>query len=125
MDSVVPCRRLSPCLKDSGNRRAGDYECVEDRVSIRIADRRNNAMQSLFITGFAAALTVAATAPAFAQEQSVKGKDAVAIVAEGNIRASSSEGFQGFLLLVEHRGKNYTCTLTATGQVQECYPLYW
>jgi hypothetical protein len=82
-------------------------------------------MRSLFITGIAAALTVAATIPVLAQERPVKGNDAVAIVAEGNIRASSSEGFQGFLLLVEHRGKNYTCAVTATGQVQECFPLYW
>lgn len=82
-------------------------------------------MHSSFITVFAAALVVATTVPALAQERPVKGNEAVAIVAEGNIRASSSEGFQGFLLLVEHRGKNYTCAVTATGQVQECFPLYW
>jgi hypothetical protein len=39
--------------------------------------------------------------------------------------ASSSEGFQGFLLLIEYQGRNYTCAVTATGQVQECFPLYW
>lgn len=70
---------------------------------------------------FAAALAM----PAVAQEMPVKGKAAVEIVTRGTIRASSSEGFQGFLLLIEYQGKNYTCAVTATGQVQECYPLYW
>ena len=69
--------------------------------------------------------SAASAAPALAQQQPVKGKDAVAIVEKGNIRASSSEGFQGFLLLVEYQGRNYTCAITATGQVQECFPLYW
>jgi len=73
---------------------------------------------------FAAALALAA-APAAAQEQPVKGEEAVAIVQGGQIRASSSEGFQGFLLLIDYRGRNYTCAVTATGQVQTCYPLYW
>jgi len=64
-------------------------------------------------------------APALAQDRPAKGKEAVEIVSKGNIRASSSEGFQGFLLLIEYQGKNYTCAVTATGQVQECFPLYW
>jgi hypothetical protein len=63
--------------------------------------------------------------PASAQDRPVTGKEAVAIVEKGNIRASSSEGFQGFLLLIEYQGRNYTCAITATGQVQECFPLYW
>ncbi len=70
-----------------------------------------------------AALAIVAV-PATAQ-QSVKGPQAVAIVQGGQVRASSSQGFQGFLLLIEYQGKNYTCTVTATGQVQGCYPLYW
>ena len=70
---------------------------------------------------FAAALAM----PASAQQMPVKGKEAVEIVTKGTIRASSSEGFQGFLLLIEYQGRNYTCAVTATGQVQECYPLYW
>lgn len=68
--------------------------------------------------------TALAASPAGAQ-QPVKGQDAVAIVQGGQIRASSSEGFQGFLLLIEYRGVNYTCAVTAGGQVQTCYPLYW
>jgi len=78
------------------------------------------ALAAVFMLGLAAP-----AAPALAQQQPVKGKDAVAIVEKGNIRASSSEGFQGFLLLVEYQGRNYTCAVTATGQVQECFPLYW
>lgn len=70
------------------------------------------------------AMAVAASVPATAQ-QPAKGQEAVAIVQGGQIRASSSEGFQGFLLLIEYRGVNYTCTLTATGQVQACYPIRW
>jgi len=70
-------------------------------------------------------LAIAFTAVPAAAQQPVKGQEAVAIVKGGQIRASSSEGFQGFLLLVEYRGMNYTCTVTATGQVQTCYPLYW
>lgn len=73
----------------------------------------------------AATLLAAVSGPALAQERPVKGKEAVAIVQGGQIRASSSEGFQGFLLLIDFRGKNYTCAVTATGQVQTCYPLYW
>lgn len=79
--------------------------------------------KSVLATCLVAALAVAAS-PATAQ-QSVKGPEAVAIVQGGQIRASSSQGFQGFLLLIEYRDKNYTCTVTATGQVQGCYPLYW
>ena len=72
------------------------------------------------------ALAMAFTAvPAVAQQIPVKGQEAVAIVQGGQIRASSSEGFQGFLLLIEYRGMNYTCAVTAAGQVQTCYPLYW
>ncbi len=66
-----------------------------------------------------------ALAPALAQDRPVKGNEAIEIVSKGNIRASSSEGFQGFLLLIEFQGRNYTCAVTATGQVQECFPLYW
>jgi len=73
----------------------------------------------------AALVMFAAAAPSLAQDRPAKGREAVEIVTKGNIRASSSEGFQGFLLLVEYQGKNYTCTVTATGQVQECFPLYW
>ena len=71
-------------------------------------------------------LVMAFTAiPAAAQQQPAKGQEAIAIVESGQIRASSSEGFQGFLMLIEYRGANYTCTVTATGQVQACYPLRW
>lgn len=78
------------------------------------------------ISAISVVLAMAFTAaPATAQQIPVKGQEAVAIVQGGQIRASSSEGFQGFLLLVEYRGKNYTCTVTATGQVQTCNPLYW
>lgn len=72
-----------------------------------------------------AAMLAAFSGPALAQERPAKGKEAVAIVQGGKIRASSSEGFQGFLLLIDYQGKNYTCAVTATGQVQTCYPLYW
>jgi hypothetical protein len=82
-------------------------------------------MQKVFVAATAAFLALAASVPAIAQQQPVKGDEAVAIVTQGTIRASSSEGFQGFLLLIEHRGRNYTCAVTSTGQVQECYPLYW
>ncbi|MDH3228284.1 MAG: hypothetical protein OEN55_00665 [Alphaproteobacteria bacterium] len=70
-------------------------------------------------------LAVTFTAVPAVAQQPVKGQEAVAIVQGGQIRASSSEGFQGFLLLIEFRGKNYTCAVTAGGQVQTCYPLYW
>ena len=70
-------------------------------------------------------LAIAFTAVPAAAQQPVKGQEAVAIVKGGQIRASSSEGFQGFLLLIEYRGVNYTCTVAASGQVQTCYPLYW
>jgi len=66
-----------------------------------------------------------AAIPAGAQQIPAKGQEAVAIVKNGQIRAASSEGFQGFLLLIEYRGANYTCTVTAVGQVQTCYPLHW
>lgn len=74
---------------------------------------------------FLAAVFALTAAPAAAQQQPVKGEEAVAIVQGGQIRASSSEGFQGFLLLIDYRGRNYSCAVTATGQVQTCYPLYW
>lgn len=82
-------------------------------------------MRSLKIACIAAFIGCISALPAAAQEQPVKGKQAVEIVSQGNIRASSSQGFQGFLLLIEYRGKNYTCAVDATGQVQGCYPLYW
>lgn len=82
-------------------------------------------MRRIFLAAGAAIVMFASVVPAVAQDRSVKGKEAVAIVEKGNIRASSSEGFQGFLLLIEFQGKNYTCAVTATGQVQECFPLYW
>jgi len=82
-------------------------------------------MRRMFGAAFAAVLLFAAAVPALAQDRPVKGQDAVAIVEKGTIRASSSEGFQGFLLLIEYQGRNYTCAVTATGQVQECFPLYW
>jgi len=85
-------------------------------------------MRRMFLAALAAAVmfaSVGSAIPASAQDRPVKGKDAVTIVEKGNIRAASSEGFQGFLLLVEFQGRNYTCAITATGQVQECFPLYW
>lgn len=82
-------------------------------------------MRGMFLAAGAAVVMVASIAPALAQDRPVKGKEAVEIVSKGNIRASSSEGFQGFLLLIEYQGKNYTCAVNATGQVQECFPLYW
>jgi hypothetical protein len=85
-------------------------------------------MRRMFLAALAAAVMFASAAsaiPASAQDRPVKGKDAVTIVEKGNIRAASSEGFQGFLLLIEYQGRNYTCAVTATGQVQECFPLYW
>jgi len=65
-----------------------------------------------------------AAVPAVAQ-QPVKGQEAITIVQGGQIRASSSQGVQGFLLLIEYRGANFTCVVTAAGQVQTCYPLRW
>ena len=67
----------------------------------------------------------ALTAVPAAAQQPIKGREAVAIVQSGQIRASTTEGFQGFLLLIEYKGKNYTCAVTANGQVQTCNPLYW
>lgn len=81
-------------------------------------------MRKMFLAAAAVLFAIAASVPAMGQ-QGVKGDEAVVIVTQGTIRASSSEGFQGFLLLIEYRGKNYTCTVTAIGQVQECFPLYW
>ena len=72
-----------------------------------------------------AAFVVFAAGPAAAQQQPVKGKDAVAIVKGGQIRASSSQGFQGFQLLIEYQGNTYMCGVKANGQVQACFPLYW
>ena len=71
------------------------------------------------------ALAMAFTVTPVAAQQAVKGQEAVKIVEDGQIRASSSQGVQGFLLLVVHEGKNYACVVTATGQVQTCNPLYW
>ena len=82
-------------------------------------------MRRMFLAAGAAVVMVASTVPALAQDRPVKGKEAVEIVSKGTIRASSSEGFQGFLLLIEYQGRNYTCAVNATGQVQECFPLYW
>ncbi|MBE9554972.1 MAG: hypothetical protein IMF05_16020 [Proteobacteria bacterium] len=82
-------------------------------------------MRRMFLAAGAAVVLVASAVPALAQDRPVKGKEAVAIIEKGTIRASSSEGFQGFLLLVEYQGRNYTCAVNATGQVQECFPLYW
>lgn len=77
------------------------------------------------ITAILMVLVMAYTAGSAAAQQAVKGQEAVAIVQGGQIRASSSAGFQGFLLLIEYRGKNYTCAVTSAGQVQACNPLYW
>jgi len=71
------------------------------------------------------AMAAALSASPAAAQMAVKGQEAVTIVHGGQIRASSSQGLQGFLLLVEYQGKNYTCVVTATGQVQTCNPLYW
>jgi hypothetical protein len=79
----------------------------------------------MLLAAGAAIVMFTVLAPALAQDRPAKGKEAVEIVSKGNIRASSSEGFQGFLLLIEYQGRNYTCAVTATGQVQECFPLYW
>ena len=91
--------------------------------------RAGNEKEDLMLKSIPAALLAAAlafaAAPAAAQQQPVKGNDAVAIVQGGQIRASSSVGLQGFLLLIDYGGKNYTCAVAATGQVQTCYPLYW
>ncbi len=80
-------------------------------------------MRSLLFT--AAAMFAFAAAPAAAQQMPVKGGEAVAIVQSGKIRAADGGGLQGFLLLIEYQGRNYTCTVNATGQVQGCFPLYW
>lgn len=82
-------------------------------------------MRRMFLAAGAAIVMFGSAIPALAQDRPVKGKEAVEIVSRGTIRASSSENFQGFLLLVEYQGRNYTCAVTATGQVQECFPLYW
>ncbi|MCK5274983.1 MAG: hypothetical protein KAR37_10080 [Alphaproteobacteria bacterium] len=82
-------------------------------------------MRRMFLAVGAAVVMVASIVPALAQDRPVTGKEAVEIVSKGTIRASSSEGFQGFLLLIEYQGRNYTCAVNATGQVQECFPLYW
>jgi hypothetical protein len=109
----------------------GDREVRAGRANDRKVPARHHADNktevsmriSVLTAGLIAALAAAA-APATAQ-QSVKGPEAVAIVQGGQVRAASSQGFQGFLLLIEYQGKNYTCTVTAAGQVQTCYPLYW
>lgn len=82
-------------------------------------------MRRMFVAAAAALFVIASATPALAQERPVAGKQAVEIVSKGTIRASSSQGFQGFLLLVEYQGRNYTCAITAAGQVQDCFPLYW
>jgi hypothetical protein len=82
-------------------------------------------MRRTGLTLVAALFAAVLAMPAAAQQMPVKGKEAVEIVTRGTIRASSSEDFQGFLLLIEYQGRNYTCAVTATGQVQECYPLHW
>lgn len=82
-------------------------------------------MRRMFLAAGAAVVMFALAAPVLAQGRSVAGKEAVTIVEKGTIRASSSVGVQGFLLLVDYQGRSYTCTVTATGQVQECFPLYW
>lgn len=82
-------------------------------------------MHRILPAAVAAFFITASAVPALAQDRPVKGKEAVEIVSKGNIRASSSEDFKGFLLLVEYQGRNYTCAVAATGQVQECFPLYW
>lgn len=82
-------------------------------------------MRRTGLTIIAASFAAALALPAVAQEQPVKGKEAVEIVAKGTIRASSNQGFQGFLFLIEYKGRNYTCSVAATGQVQDCFPLYW
>jgi hypothetical protein len=87
--------------------------------------KKGEVMRRIFLAAGAAIVMFASAAPALAQDRPVKSKEAVEIVSKGNIRASSSEGFKGFLLLIEHQGKNYTCAVNATGQVQECFPLYW
>lgn len=81
-------------------------------------------MRKTILAAAAVIFAAAAPVPAIGQ-QGLKGDEAVAIVTQGTIRASSSEGFQGFLLLIEYRGRNYTCAVTAIGQVQECFPLHW
>ncbi len=82
-------------------------------------------MRTLQIVVALAALVAIAAGPAAAQQQPVKGKEAVAIVKDGQIRSSSSQGFQGFLFLIEYQGNQYMCAVKANGQVQSCFPLYW
>jgi len=82
-------------------------------------------MRKEILAAAAALFVVLSSIPAMAQDRPVTGAEAVEIVTRGQIRASSSEGFQGFLLLIEYKGKHYTCSVNATGQVQTCYPLYW
>lgn len=82
-------------------------------------------MRRILLAAGAAIVMFASAAPTLAQGLPVKGKEAVEIVSKGDILASSSEGFQGFLLLIEYKGRSYTCAVTATGQVQECFPLSW
>jgi hypothetical protein len=75
---------------------------------------------ALFMTLFMAIMTIPAAA-----QQPVRGQEAIAIVQGGDIRASSSEGVQSLLLLVDYRGTQFTCIVTAVGQVQTCHPLHW
>ena len=82
-------------------------------------------MRSLLSTAAVAAMFAFAAAPAASQQLPAKGKEAVAIVEGGTIRAAEGGGLQGFLLLIEYQGRNYTCTVNATGRVQGCFPLYW
>lgn len=80
------------------------------------------------------ALAIAMATPAAAENQEVvlgfqpgvvSGEKAVEIVVNGEIRVASSEGAQGFLLLVEYLGETYTCRVTPTGQVLPCHELAW
>ena len=82
-------------------------------------------MRATILAGLTVLMLVLSAPAAEAQQPPAKGQQAVAIVQGGQIRASSSEGVQGFLLLVDYQGVNYPCTVTATGQVQTCYPLRW
>ncbi len=82
-------------------------------------------MRTFVTVAALAAFVTLSAGPAAAQKLPVKGKEAVAIVKDGQIRASSSQGFQGFLFLIEYQGNQYMCAVKANGQVQSCFPLYW
>ena len=84
-------------------------------------------MRNLKLVAALAVLIAVFTGPAQAQRQqmTIQGDEAVIIVQSGKIRASTSQGFQGFLLLVEYQGKSYMCMVAAQGQVRTCDQLYW